>query len=467
MRVVQVMRFGGPEVMATVETPDPVAGPGEVVIDVSVAPILTLDAQLRGGWGDEWFGMKPPYVPGAGVAGEVISVGEDVDPGWVGRRVVADTGEGGGYAEQAVTLADGLIAVPDGLGLPEAAALLHDGRTALGLFEGAQVQPREWVLVTAAGGGLGILLVQLAHAAGTRVIGAARGERKLDLAQELGAEIVVDYSGADWSQQVRKATGGAGANVVFDGVGGRIGRAAFEVTAPGGRFSAHGAPSGGFADIDREEAQQRGIILSGIEQVQFFRAEAKRLTELAFSEAVAGCITPVIGQTFPLEKATEAHRVIEAREVVGKTLLVVRPPSPLTLAELDYLDSQTLGRLATVQPDGTLQVSPVGFHYNASSKSIDIGGYNMAASRKFRNVAQNGRVAFVVDDIVSTRPWRVRCLEIRGYAEAIAVSSGSTDAVEELDDPIIRIHPKRIISFGIDEPDQEPHQLKPNNRNVG
>ncbi len=323
MRVVQAMQFGSPEVLVTSEAPDPVAGPGQVVIGVSVAPVLMLDAQIRGGWGDEWFGVKPPYVPGAGVAGEVISAGENVDSGWIGRRVVADTGEGGGYAEQTVAPAEGLIPVPDRLGLPEAAALLHDGRTALGLAEAAQAQPGEWVLVTAAGGGLGVLLVQLAHAAGARVIGAARGKEKLDLAREFGTDAVVDYSEPGWPERVLEATGGAGADVVFDGVGGRIGGAAVEVTARGGRFSAHGAPSGGFAEIDPQEAQRRGVTVRGIEQVQFAPADAKRLAERALSEAAAGRIRPVIGQTFPLERAADAHAAIEARGVIGKTLLLI------------------------------------------------------------------------------------------------------------------------------------------------
>ena len=127
--------------------------------------------------------------------------------------------------------------------------------------------------------------------------------------------------------------------------------------------------------------------------------------------------------------------------------------------ELAYLASQRLGRLATVQPDGTLQVSPVGFAYNADTGTIDVGGFNMASSRKFRNVAENGRAAFVVDDIASLDPWRVRCLEIRGHAEAITSPAGSGD-------PIIRIHPRRIISFGIEDPDHAPHELVPRNRDV-
>ena len=135
--------------------------------------------------------------------------------------------------------------------------------------------------------------------------------------------------------------------------------------------------------------------------------------------------------------------------------------------ELAYLATQTLGRLATVQPDGTLQVSPVGFHYNPDTESIDIRGFRMSASRKFRNVADNGRVAFVVDDIASTDPWRVRCLEIRGDAEAITAPAGSSgDSEGGSSGPFIRIHPRRIISFGIDDPDHAPYELVPNNRDV-
>jgi pyridoxamine 5'-phosphate oxidase family protein len=129
-----------------------------------------------------------------------------------------------------------------------------------------------------------------------------------------------------------------------------------------------------------------------------------------------------------------------------------------TQAEIDYLATQRLGRLATAQPDGTLQVSPVGFHCDPELGVIDIAGYNMAASRKYRNVAANGQVAFVVDDVVSVDPWRVRCLEIRGMGEAID-AAGSSGA-------IIRIHPRRIISFGLENVDVDPHLLVPSKRNV-
>ncbi len=157
MRVVRAAEFGGPEVLVPGKAPEPAAGPGQVVVEVSIAPVLFLDTQIRSGLARAWFPVTTPYVPGRGVAGQVSSVGAGVDPDWVGRRVVADTAEGGGYLERAVVAADGLIAVPEGLGMAEAAALLHDGRTAVSLIDQAHLRAGEWVLVLGAGGGLGSL----------------------------------------------------------------------------------------------------------------------------------------------------------------------------------------------------------------------------------------------------------------------------------------------------------------------
>jgi pyridoxamine 5'-phosphate oxidase family protein len=131
--------------------------------------------------------------------------------------------------------------------------------------------------------------------------------------------------------------------------------------------------------------------------------------------------------------------------------------SAFTPAELEYLVAKPLGRIATAQTDGTLQVSPVGFTYNPAHESIDISGYRMGQSRKFRNIADNGRVAFVVDDLATVRPWRPRCVEIRGHAEAIQDSPVG---------PIIRIHPRRVISFGIEETDTPAHSLTVNARDI-
>lgn len=135
--------------------------------------------------------------------------------------------------------------------------------------------------------------------------------------------------------------------------------------------------------------------------------------------------------------------------------------------ELDYLDSQRLGRLATSRPDGTLQNNPVGFGVNRELGTIDIGGYNMSRSRKFRNVAENGRAAFVVDDVYSVDPWRVRFLEIRGHAEAISQPADASDQMGS--SPIIRLHPTRILSLGLERADldDDPHHAPLRSRDIG
>jgi len=134
--------------------------------------------------------------------------------------------------------------------------------------------------------------------------------------------------------------------------------------------------------------------------------------------------------------------------------------------ELDYMADADLGRLATVQPDGTVQVSPVGFTFNADLGTIDVSGYRMSKSQKYRNLATNPNVAFVVDDIASRDPWRVRCLEIRGTAEQAQTAAAQGAAGDELDTAIIRITPRRVIAFGIDDQDTEPHQLRADARDV-
>lgn len=129
-----------------------------------------------------------------------------------------------------------------------------------------------------------------------------------------------------------------------------------------------------------------------------------------------------------------------------------------TDAEQAYLGSQPLGRLATVQADGSPQVKPVGFRVNPRLGTIDVPGFNLTSSQKFRNVARNGHAALVVDDIASTDPWRVRFLEIRGTAEALG---DDTD-----DGPLIRIHPTRILSYGVEEPPGEPHETQMRSRDL-
>ena len=323
MRAVEVTQFGGPEVLVVTESPEPVPGPGQVAVAAAYVDTLFMDIQLRSGAWKDFFPIRPPYIPGDGVAGTVVRVGPGVDQAWAGRRVVALTQGVGAYAEQTVATLDQVVAVPDALDLKVAAALVHDGRTAYALAESTGVRPGEWVLVLAAAGGLGLLLVQLAQAAGARVIGAARGSRKLEVILEHSAELAVDYSDVGWTEQVAAATAGRGPDVVFDGAGGLIGGQALQLTASGGRFSAHGAPSGEFADVHVDQVRHRQLTVKGIEQAQLDAGDGSRVTAQALTEAAAGRIGPLVGQTFPLEKSAEAHAAIEARAVVGKTLLVI------------------------------------------------------------------------------------------------------------------------------------------------
>lgn len=317
MRAVQVLEFGGPEVLTPVTLPDLVPAPGEAVVAVAAADVLHLETVIRHGFAADFFPLRPPYIPGGAVAGTVLSTGEGVDPAWTGRRVAARLDGQGGYASQVVVAAENLVDVPATVGLSEAAALLHDGPTALALFDNAAVKPGDRVLITGASGGLGMLLVQLVRAAGAYVIAGARGQKKLDLALKYGADVTVDLANPSWPGELPAAP-----DVVFDGVGSAVGRAAFEITAPGGRFSSHGGAAGSFAEIDPAEAAQRGVTVRDITQVQFTPTEGRILVVRSLAEAAAGRISPVIGQAFALADAAQAHIAIEDRTVIGKTLLI-------------------------------------------------------------------------------------------------------------------------------------------------
>ncbi|MFJ6215242.1 zinc-binding dehydrogenase [Streptomyces sp. NPDC092296] len=313
--------FGGPEVLVAGEAPDPVAGPGQVVVEVEFANITFVETQYRA-TGAGPFPARPPLVPGNGVGGAVAAVGPGVDPALIGRRVVSGTGGSGGYAERVAVAADGLVAVPAGLAMDTAVALLADGRTALSLVRAAAPRPGDRVLVEAAAGGVGTLLVQLAGAAGATVVAAVGGPRKADVARGLGAAVVVDYRQPDWSERVREAVGGL--DVVFDGVGGAIGRSAFELVERGGRMYSYGLAGGSWADVPDEAAAAREVTIRRGPPGNPARLLA--LTADALAEAEAGRLRPLIGQRFPLERAADAHRAIETRATVGKTLLTVHHP---------------------------------------------------------------------------------------------------------------------------------------------
>ncbi|MGS2616133.1 zinc-binding dehydrogenase [Micromonospora sp. LZ34] len=316
VRAVVMERFGGPEVLQVRQVEDPTPGAGQVLVAVEYANITFVETQVRAGAGPAARQRPPlPRVPGNGVGGRVRAVGAGVDSTLVGTTVETTTGGTGGYAELALARAQDVIAVPDGVMLRDAVALLADGRTAVLLHRQAQVRPGEWVLVEAAGGGVGSLLVQLAVAAGAEVIGAARGTAKGELVTSLGAVAYIDYSRPGWERQVVEVTGGTGVDLVFDGVGGQIGAQGMAAIRPGGRASIYGMASGSWTEPDDRVTvvPDRGAPSAD---------EVRALGEEALALAAAGRLRPIVGQTYPLVEAAQAHRAIEARATTGKTLLI-------------------------------------------------------------------------------------------------------------------------------------------------
>jgi NADPH2:quinone reductase len=282
------------------DVPEPAAAGGEVVVDVALANITFIETQLRAGTAPAPMLPELPVVLGNGVGG---TVGD--------RTVVASLAGSGGYAERAVAAPDAVLDVPDGVELDDALALLADGRTATLLVDLAVPRAGETVLVEAAAGGVGSLLVQLARNAGARVVALAGGERKLAVARELGADRAIDYTEPGW------AAAAGPVDVVFDGVGGAIGEAAYELLRAGGRFCPFGLAGGSFSRVEPRD---------GVEIVRMSApspAERAALSRRALAEAAAGRLRPVVGQRFALEDAAAAHAAIEARATIGKTLLVV------------------------------------------------------------------------------------------------------------------------------------------------
>ena len=309
MRAVVMREFGPPEVLQPAEVDEVTAGPDEVIIEAEFANVTFVETQIRAGRAPHP-SMLPalPVILGNGTGGTVA-----------GQRVVAGLNGTGGYAERVAVDAKRLIEVPDGVTLRDAVALLADGRTALSLVGRAGLQAGETVLVEAAAGGVGTLLVQLARQAGARVVALAGQPGKLALARDLGADLTIDYGCDDWPDLVRDTAGQV--DVVFDGVGGEVGRAAFGLLGAGGRFYPFGMASGSFAPVTPELAQQHGVTVlrGGPANAE----ESAALSRAALAEAAAGRLRPIIGQEFDLASAAAAHAAIEARATVGKTLLTV------------------------------------------------------------------------------------------------------------------------------------------------
>lgn len=319
MQSIRVDRFGGPEVLRLVDLPDPEPGPDQVVVAVSHAAVTFVETQQRAGTGPR--AVTLPWFPGTGVAGTVVSVGEQVDPQWIGARVVATTGGSRGYATHAAVDASSMHRVPATLSTPDALALLQDGRTALALDDAAGVRPGETVAVTAAAGGVGHLLVQLARAAGARTVGLTSTSK----VAWNHADAAVDYTDPAWEKTL-DAAAPHGLDVVFDGVGSATSMALAARVSAGGRYVQHGAASGDVADVE-PVVGQRGARVITLAAAMGSASRMARLVASALERGAGGTLTPIVGQVFALDRVADAHALIEARAAHGKTLLTIGEPS--------------------------------------------------------------------------------------------------------------------------------------------
>ena len=328
MRTVQMSRFGGPEVFEIVESPTPRPGPGQVLLRVRAAGVNFADTLMR----QNRYALTPelPAVLGHEVAGVVEAIGEGVPGLGAGARVVAPLFAGGrfvgGYAEHALIDAAFVAPIPSALPFEVATALMVQGLTALHLVE--RVSPEgKTVLVSAAGGGVGSMLVQLAKRAGAKtVIAAASSDDKLEFALSLGADTDVDYTRADWVERAREASGGTGPDIIYESAGGDVTKASLDALAPQGEIVIYGALNIQSFHLGVPELlglifknqSVTGYALAPLLTPESLRAGLAKLFDLAAS----GRLSVRIGGTFPLERAADAHRALEGRRTTGKLLLV-------------------------------------------------------------------------------------------------------------------------------------------------
>ncbi|MCW8375655.1 zinc-binding dehydrogenase [Streptomyces justiciae] len=324
MHAIRLHAFGPAENLTYEPTEDPRPGPGQVRVAVRAAGVHLLDTALReGAQGPLPELPQLPTIPGREVAGVVESLGEGVAGLWLGKRVVAHLGFApGGYAELAVTDVDRVHEIPGNLDFAEAVAMIGTGRTTMGILQFAELGPDSVVLVPAAAGGIGTLLVQYAKNAGATVVGLAGGPEKTARVEANGADLAVDYKDPAWPDKVRAHLGGDKVTVVFDGVGGDVAREAVALLAPGGKhlvfgWSAEGIQGGEPYLVDGVSEQVLGPVMmrkaGGPHPVQTLELRA-------LAEAAAGRLTPAV-QRFPLAEAAAAHRALETRGTTGKVVL--------------------------------------------------------------------------------------------------------------------------------------------------
>jgi NADPH:quinone reductase len=325
MHAIRLHAFGPASNLRYEEVDDPRPGPGQARIAVAACGVHLIDTALRAGRPMGPLALPElPTIPGREVAGVVDAVGPEVDERWVGARVVAHLGPAsGGYAELAVREIEALHRLPDGVADDAAVAMIGTGRTALAILEVAALTAEDVVLVTAAAGGLGSLLVQAARGAGATVVGVAGGPAKVQRVAQLGATLAVDYSAPEWSVAVRGALDGREVTVALDGVGGAVGRGALELLGAGGRLILFGFSSGTPTELSAGDLFGRGITVSAAIGARMAQRPGglRDLEEQALAAAADGRLVPLV-QRFALAKAAAAHEAIERRATIGKTVLV-------------------------------------------------------------------------------------------------------------------------------------------------
>ncbi|SIT56672.1 NADPH:quinone oxidoreductase [Mesorhizobium prunaredense] len=325
MRAIQLSRFGGPDVLDIIEMPKPEPQAGEVLIRVHAAGVNFFEVLMRG----DRYAVTPqlPMVLGVEAAGTVEALGHWVDISLAGTRVAAPLFASkrplGGYADYVTIDASLAVPLPDALSFEDATALMVQGLTAFHLLRQSPPAGKS-VLVTAAAGGVGSLLVQLAKRQGASAVIAVAGSRaKLNLALSLGADAAFDYGMSDWSARVREAAGGAGFDIIYDIVGGSMTAAALNALAPCGEmvFAALGRYAIGASELEAmitRNQSLRGFALLPLLSADRLRASLSELFQLV----AGGQLAVTQGGRYPLDQANEAHRSLEERRSTGKVVLI-------------------------------------------------------------------------------------------------------------------------------------------------
>jgi NADPH:quinone reductase len=320
MRAVVVERHGGPDVLAIAERATPVPAAGELLVDVAAAGINYMDVYQREGTS---YRIDPPFVLGAEGAGTVSATGPDVDLFESGDRV-AWTSVPGSYAEQLVVPADRAVAVPDGIDLEVAAAVMLQGLTAHYLSHSTYAPVSgDIAVVHAAAGGVGLLLTQMIAQRGGVVIATTSTDAKAQLARAAGAESVVGYDA--FREAVQERSGGAGAAVVYDGVGQATFEDSLASLRPRGYMVLFGSSSGRVPPFDLQRLAAAGSLYVTRPTLAHYIADRDELLARAgdlFTWIAEGRLQVRIGATYPLADAARAHADLEGRRTTGKLLLV-------------------------------------------------------------------------------------------------------------------------------------------------